>query len=133
MLFEINYQARALEYIYHLHDARINAVVVNQVVERHARRNAPLPRGSALQVRTTNSYACGRWTSPRFSWKWRSLALSPDGLHVLVATEGNVIGVLNITDHTYHNKQRAHTNGVLAVACHPHKDVVATVRRSRPH
>jgi WD40 repeat protein len=120
-LFQINYAERVLECVYKLHNAAINTISINQ--------GFCVTGSSDNFIRVWPLDFSDFYLQAQHKGEIYSVAISPDGLNVAVASSNACIGVLDLSSTAYQTRIRSHLDCIYSVAFDPHRDEFATVSK----
>ena len=117
-VFQVDISSRKLEYVYQLHDAPINAVLISPgfavtASDDHKLRVWPLDFASHV-------------LEAEHEGPVTSVDASLDGLKLLVGTATGTIGVLDVPTQKHVTLVRSHTDIVYGLAVDPHNEEYAT-------
>jgi len=117
-VFQVDISSRKLEYVYQLHDAPINAVLISPgfavtASDDHKLRVWPLDFASHV-------------LEAEHEGPVTSVDASLDGLKLLVGTATGTIGVLDVPTQKHVTLVRSHTDIVYGLALDPHNEEYAT-------
>lgn len=118
-VYEISNDDRSLHCIYQLHQKRINCICMNHAFVITGSDDCLLRLWSADLDKVLMEMKC---ESPI-----TNMSLSCDGLDLCVATQRNIVGVVNIDSFEYKNLLRAHYDSICSINCHPTSNNIVSV------
>jgi WD repeat-containing protein 90 len=107
-VYQINYDAHALEAVYQLHNAAINSIAVNE--------GFAITGSDDKYLRVWPLDFTDYFLEAEHETAVTSVGVSPDGLQVCIGTENGSLGMLDIASHKYTTLLRSHSDAINSMA-----------------
>lgn len=105
-ILQVNGETQELEFVYQLHDAGINSLAICEAF--------CVTGSDDMYLRVWPLDFSEFFIEAKHESLIRSVAVSPDSVEILCATENNIVGVLDIPNQKYRTLIRSHTKEILA-------------------